>query len=191
MLPSGMAEATAKDEADLPEESEKKKTTKAKAAPKPGAPHMALRIALGTAGLLLVVGFFLPWLKLEELATVSGMQLVIDDNPVIRALVGNDTQRWLLLLVPGFGLALTAVGFLGVRYSGHISAVIGLLIVLYGLVTVIIFFFQKTGIGLWLILGGSFLAVAAGAFAWARQRSAAPPKPKKKADKSERADEKK
>ena len=184
MLPSGMAEATAKDDADLLEETDDKKVKKSKAAPKAGEPHMALRIVLGTAGLLLVVGFFLPWLKLEEIATVSGMQLVIDDNPVIRALVGDDTQRWLLLLVPGFGLALTAVGFLGVRYSGHIAAVLGLLIVLYGLVTTIIFFFQKTGIGLWLILAGSLLAVAAGAFAWARQRAAAPPKPKKaKADK--------
>jgi len=154
--------------------------TKASAQPTRGQPHMALRIALGTAGLLLLVGFFLPWLKLEEVATVSGMQLVIDNNPIIRALVGDDVQRWMLLLVPGFGLALTAVGFLGIRYSGHISAVLGLLIVLYGVITMIIFFFQKTGVGLWLIVIGALLAVGAGAFAWARSRGEAAAAPKKK-----------
>ncbi|MGE0787668.1 MAG: hypothetical protein AB7S26_18480 [Sandaracinaceae bacterium] len=150
--------------------------------PKPkavgGQPHIVLRIVLGTAGLSLVIGFFLPWLQLGEgaavsgMQTVSGMDLVINTNPVIRALVDDDIQRYLLLLVPGFGLALTAVGFLGVRYSGHIAAVLGLLIVLYGVITVIVFFFQKTGVGLWLILVGSILAVAAGTFAWARARSA-------------------
>ncbi len=150
----------------------KKRKKKASPAPRPGAPHLALRIALGTAGLLMVIGFFLPWLKLEDLATVSGMQLVIDDNPVIRALVGDDTQRWLLLVIPGFGLALTAVGFLGVRYSGHIAAVMGLLIVLYGVITMILFLFQKTGLGLWLIVIGAIVAVAAGTFAWARSRAA-------------------
>lgn len=158
------------------DEKKSKKKKKTKPSAKPGQPHMVLRIVLGTAGLLLVVGFFLPWLKLEELATVSGMQLVIDENPVIRALVGNDTQRYLLLLIPGFGLALTAVGFLGVRYSGHIAAVLGVLIVLYGVVTLIIFFFQKTGVGLWLILVGAILAIAAGTFAWARSRTPKEPK---------------
>lgn len=145
-----------------------------------GAPHMALRILLGTAGLLLVVGFFLPWLRIELpaaggetvlLREISGMNLVTDGEPTIRALVG-DTQRWLLLAIPVFGLALTAVGFLGFRWSGIVAAILGLSLVGYGVVTVVLFFFQKTALGLWLILGGTFLAVAAGMFTFLRARQA-------------------
>src|SRR5690606_25937348 len=33
---------------------------------KSGAPHLALRIVLGMAGLLLVVGFFLPWVQIDR-----------------------------------------------------------------------------------------------------------------------------
>lgn len=146
-----------------------------------GAPHIMLRILLGTAGLLLVVGFFLPWLRIElpgadgaesvVLQEISGMTLVADDEPTIRALVG-DTQRWLLLAIPVFGLALTAVGFMGFRWSGIVAAVLGLSLVGYGVVTVVLFFFQKTALGLWLILGGTFLAVAAGMFTFLRARQA-------------------
>ena len=141
---------------------------------------MALRILLGTAGLLLVVGFFLPWLRIELpaaggetvlLREISGMNLVTDGEPTIRALVG-DTQRWLLLAIPVFGLALTAVGFLGFRWSGIVAAILGLSLVGYGVVTVVLFFFQKTALGLWLILGGTFLAVAAGMFTFLRARQA-------------------
>lgn len=144
---------------------------KAKAAPKPGTPHIALRIILGASGLLLVVGFFLPWINLES-TTVSGLELVSSSDPIIVALIGNQAQKWILLLIPVFGVALTAIGFLGVRYSGHISAALGVLIVGYGVVTVIIFFFQKTGIGMWLILGGAFIAISAGLITFLRTRAA-------------------
>ena len=138
---------------------------------KPGTPHIVLRIVLGAAGLLLVVGFFLPWINLES-STVSGLELVTSDDPIIVALVGQEAQKWILLLIPLFGIALTAIGFLGVRYSGHISAILGILIVGYGIVTVIIFFFQKTGVGLWLILGGAFISITAGLVTFLRSRGA-------------------
>ena len=157
----------ADDGADEADEKKKKKEE-----PKHGAPHLLVRLFLGAAGLLLIVGFFLPWLNLddEDLQTVSGMQLVMDNHRVILALVGEDTQRWLLLLIPGFGVALTGVAVAGVRYSGPIAALLGILIVGYGIVTVIIFFFQKTGLGLWLILLGAFLSVATGVVAFVRAR---------------------
>ena len=68
--------------------------------------------------------------------------------------------------------ALTAVGFLGFRWSGIVAAILGLSLVGYGVVTVVLFFFQKTALGLWLILGGTFLAVAAGMFTFLRARQA-------------------
>jgi len=154
--------------ADGEDEGDKKKD---RGAAKPGAPHIVLRIVLGAAGLLLVVGFFLPWINLES-SSVSGLELVTSDDPIIVALVGQQAQKWILLLIPVFGVALTAIGFLGVRYSGHISAVLGILIVGYGIVTVIVFFFQKTGLGLWLILGGAFIAITAGLVTFLRTRAA-------------------
>lgn len=162
---------------------EQKGNKLAKKEKKPAAanqPHMALRIFLGASGILLIVGFFLPWLTYATLPSVSGLQLVFDEAPEVRRLVPEETMRWLLLAVPGFGVALTAVGFLGLRWSGQVSAVLGVLLLLYGLVTFIIFFFQFTGVGLWLVLGGSFLAIFAGAVTWARARALAPPKKLKK-----------
>ena len=139
---------------------------------KPGTPPLLLRLVLGVSGLLLLVGFFLPWIKLSggDIESVSGLGLVMADQEAIRALIGEDSQRFVLLLIPGFGVALTAVGFLGMRYSGQIAAVLGILIVGYGMVTMVIMFFEKTGYGMWLILGGAFLAVAAGTITFIRSR---------------------
>lgn len=142
----------------------------APAASKPG-PHIALRIVLGTAGLLLVVGFFLPWVQFADDAKHSGLDLVIENDHAIRQTIG-ETQRWILLVVPVLGIVLTAVGFLGFRWSGVVSAVIGLLLLGYGAVTVVIIFFQSTGLGLWLIVGGAFLALASGILVTVRARLA-------------------
>lgn len=141
--------------------------------PKHAAPHLVLRILLGTAGLLLVVGFFLPWLQLGDLTNISGMQLVVADSVLVRQAI-NDTQRWILLVIPVLGLALTAVGFLGFRWSGIVGAIVGLLVIGYGVVTVVTIFFQTTAVGLWLILAGSFLALGVGLFAVIRARQTKP-----------------
>lgn len=165
---------------DTGEPEPKKERKSAAPEAKAGAPHLILRIALGAAGLLLLVGFFLPWVGIEYGATgdtpgeiqrdldYSGFKLATSDDDFVRAAAGSDTQRNLLWLIPVFGLALTAVGFLGFRWSGPLGAVLGVLLVGYGAVTVIIIFFQNTRLGLWLILGGAFLAIAAGAFSTAR-----------------------
>ena len=162
---------------EKPGASEKKPDAKA---PPAGSPHIVLRIVLGAAGLLLLVGFFLDWLKIEGpqgTETVSGLGLVMADHPVVRGLIGQGGQRYALLAIPAFGAALSAIGFLGVRYSGQIAAALGVLIVGYGVVTVLVFFFQKTGVGLWLVLGGAFVAIAAGFLTYARSRGAAAKKP--------------
>ncbi len=163
--------ADADDDKDLKLDDDKDELATKEAGPKPGAPHIVLRIVLGVSGLLLLVGFFLPWLKLADHDAVSGIDLVLGSGDFAQSLVGQGSQRYVLLLIPGFGVALTAVGFLGVRYSGQIAALLGVLIVGSGMVTVVIFFFQKTGIGLWLILLGAFIAVAAGTITFARSRS--------------------
>lgn len=135
-----------------------------------GAPPLALRIALGAAGLLLVVGFFLPWLQLPS-DTHSGLTLVFETDRDVREMVG-ETQRWVLLVIPVLGVGLTAVGFMGFRWAGPVAVGIGLLLLAYGVVTVVMLFFQHTAVGLWLVVGGAFLAVSAGMVGWLRARSA-------------------
>lgn len=157
------------DQGGAPEE---KPPAKAKA----GTPPMALRIVLGTAGLLLVVGFFLPWVQIDR-EMRSGLELVVETDPDVRELV-DDTQRWVLLVIPVLGAALTAIGFLGLRGSSAAGTIVGLLLLAYGFVTVVLLFFQRTGLGLWLIVTATILAFGAGLFAMLRGRNArqSPPK---------------
>lgn len=162
-----MADRTAKDEVD---EGEVEASRPAARADKPGAPHLALRIMLGAAGLLLVIGFFLPWIQLPD-DSHSGLSLVFDTNRNVREMVG-ETQRWILLVIPVLGVGLTAVGFMGFRWAGPVAVSIGLLLLAYGVVTVVMLFFQHTAEGLWLIVGGAFLSLSGGMLAWLRARSA-------------------
>lgn len=156
----------------------------AKKSADPNAPHIVLRLVLGVAGLMLVVGFFLPWIRLDAVnpqqaaqaggdtvAFVSGLEIAVGGDTLITTAAGA-TPWAVLFLIPLFGAALAAVGFLGNRWSGVIGALLGLVIVLYGLVTVVMLFFRTTNYGLWVVLGGAFLAVAGGTIAWARRRSA-------------------
>jgi predicted ferric reductase len=143
------------------------------AGPKPGAPHMLLRIVLGTAGLLLVVGFFLPWIEWDREA-FSGLNLMLDADPGIRSAVG-ETRRWILLAIPVRGVALTAIGFMGFRWSAAVAAGIGLLLIGYGVVTVVALFFQTTALGLWLIVAAALIALGAGVIALVRGRIAKHP----------------
>lgn len=138
--------------------------------------HIALRIALGAAGLCLLIGFFLPWMSLpsetptgSEIVQISGLSIVAVDSAATRLVMG-DGQRLLVLAVPAFGLALTAIGFLGFRWAGPIALVCGVVVVGYGVARLIILFFQVTGVGLWLVVIGALTAIIAGAIAWGRLR---------------------
>lgn len=166
-----MAEDVLDDEAL--EGSAAKVEAKTKAGPKPGAPHMLLRIVLGTAGLLLVVGFFLDWITIPS-QSLSGLELVTNEDRDIREAVG-ETRRWILLAIPALGVALTAIGFLGLRWSAAVAAGIGLVLIVYGIVTVVALFIETTEVGLWLILAASFLALGSGLVTLIRGRMAKHP----------------
>jgi hypothetical protein len=118
----------------------------------------------------LVIGFFLPWIQLPD-DNHSGLSLVFDDNRNVREMVG-DTQRWVLLVIPVLGIGLTAVGFMGFRWAGPVAVSIGLTLLAYGVVTVVMLFFQHTAVGLWFVVGGAFLSLSAGMVGWLRARSA-------------------
>lgn len=147
-----------------------------KEGPPQTAAQLAIRIALGTSGLLLVIGFFLPWLNLgPELGSLSGFEIITSDNRAVLHAAGD--HRWILLLIPVLGLALTAIGYLGFRWSGIVGAVVGLLVIGYGAVTVVMLFFRTTAIGIWLILIGAFIAVGVGVFSVIRARAEREAKP--------------
>ena len=133
------------------------------------ATSLFVRIALGTAGLCLVIGFFLPWINLNTQSSVSGLGLVASDDHVIRAAF-DGAQRWLLLLIPILGILLTAIGFLGFRWSTKVAALVGLTIIGFGFVTLILIFIERTGYGLWLVFTGAFLSLVLGIFPWLRAR---------------------
>lgn len=173
MLPStAMADDTNEAE-PVSSDDDAKEQVPEKQAPKTQRPHIVLRVLLVVAGGLLIAGFFFfPWLKLET-GEISGLQLVIERNPDIRALIGDDAQVWLLGLVPAFGVALIGVGASGFRHSGIVAAILGVLLIGASMVTLVILFFQVTGLGLWLSLLGAFTAIGAGSIAFARSRSQA------------------
>ena len=171
------------DAASLKSMGDTKKAKAKKKGAEPGAPPLILRIVLGLSGVMLVAGFFLPWIRLEAInpersarlaqteapTFVSGLEIAVGGNTLITTVTA--AAPWeVLFLIPLLGAALAAVGFLGNRWSGVIGAALGVLIVGYGLVTVILLFFSTTSYGLWIVLGGAFVAVAAGTLAWVRGR---------------------
>jgi amino acid transporter len=168
--------AEAEDLKDLDKPAEGRRIEVKKEGPPQTAAQLAIRIALGTAGILLLVGFFMPWLNLGELrigddmrGTVSGLDLVLSNEAEVVRTLG--VHRWIILLIPVLGVALAAVGYLGFRWSGIVGAGIGIVVIGYGVVTVVLLFFRTTAFGIWMILIGTFLAVGIGAFSFIRSRA--------------------
>jgi hypothetical protein len=143
-------------------------TTEARPAAPKGVKAMLSRIALGAAGLGLLVGFFMPWLKLGAAMTVSGFGLMLSAGEVVEALTGP--HRMLLFAIPMFGLALLGAAVFAPRFAGWVGLVAGTLIIVYGLVTVISVFLAATGAGMWIVVFASLGALVAGVLGLARSK---------------------
>lgn len=131
-----------------------------KAEPKSSPLLLVLNVLMGCIGLTMIVAFFLPWYQEAaemgvEVATHNGFDLA-----VATSLVG--TPSALLFLVPVLGAALTAVSFLRLRFSPHIGIAIAVALLGYGLYVLLMMFVQHTAIGLWLVTGGTFVALLLG-----------------------------
>jgi hypothetical protein len=111
--------------------------------------------------LCLLVGFAFPWLKFGA-AEYRGYELVFPPASDIIVLSAIGNARWILLFVPVLGIALTAVGFLGFRWSGVVGLGISVLIIGYGVFAVVYLFFQVTGYGLWIVLAGALIGLIVG-----------------------------
>jgi hypothetical protein len=115
------------------------------------------------AGLALIAGFFLPWIDIGGFFQVSGLQMVLHGE-------GSSTAaRVALAALPLVGLALIVAAAGNARAARALGFFVGGGILLYFFGSIAWGFLKTTGVGLWLVLGGSALALVAGLSA-ARRR---------------------
>lgn len=125
-----------------------------------GLRTMVLRVVLALSGLVMFVGFFLPWMQLGELMEASGFQLILGSGEMADRFFGP--QRWVLLTVPVLGTLLVIVAVIGHRIVAWIAVLAGLTVLGFGLLRLLTFFFETTGMGVWLIVSAAFIALAGG-----------------------------
>lgn len=121
------------------------------------------------AGIGLLIGFFLPWLRMGDLAAVSGLTLMVSSGTVVDVLTGP--ARGLLIIIPVCGGALVASGLFTPRLAPMAALASGFAIMAFGIFTLARAFIQTVGPGMWLVVGSALLAAAVGIAAWARMRS--------------------
>ncbi|MEM6275008.1 MAG: hypothetical protein AAF735_07190 [Myxococcota bacterium] len=123
--------------------------------------HIRLRSGAIIAGVSLLVGYVLPWVQIGEMARVSGLELTISDNIVIRNALGS-FQRRLILVVPLLGAILLVMGIRDMRWLRWATLGSSLTLLLLGIVVLLNLFLQVTSIGLWLILIGLLVSFVIG-----------------------------
>jgi len=131
---------------------------------------LALRAIVFLAGLGLLVGFFLPWLRFGEIAAVSGLSLMVSSGTAVDALAGP--SRGLLILIPVCGAAMVGTSFLGPRASILAALSSGVAILAFGLFTLARIFLETVGSGMWIVVVSALMAIGAGIAGIARIRSA-------------------
>lgn len=135
------------------------------------AGDQALRGVVSLAGLGLLVGFFLPWLRFGQVAAVSGLSLMVSSGQAVDALAGP--SRGLLILIPACGAGLIACSAFGPRLSVVAGLTAGIAIFGVGLFTLARVFLETMGSGMWVVAGSALLAVGAGIAGILRRGSAA------------------
>jgi hypothetical protein len=125
-------------------------------------PHVVMRALLGFSGLSLLVGFFLPWVRVpaaEDGSTSevleTGFNLVFQNNV-------QGTPSVLVMLVPILGALLSAASFMGFRYAAQTAITVSMSMLLYGLYVLFSMFVHLTAYGLWTVAGGTFVILLLG-----------------------------
>lgn len=154
------ADTAEKEEQEEEQPAAEQRAKKSKAEPRP--PSMVLRVALALAGLVLLSGFFLPWIT-----ETSGFELVINDDNL------PSSQRIILALCPLVAVALTLAGVLGFRGSVWVGIIAGAAVLAYALFTIAYLLYQMIDVGLWMVLASALIAFAGGVFAklWAAKKA--------------------
>lgn len=110
---------------------------------------------MGVAGIALVVGFFMPWIDLGGLVSVSGWDLVRDSHISLGT-------RAIFALCPVVGAALAIAAFGGSRSTATVSVAAGLGVLGYTGFKIAYTFAKITGWGLWLVLAAGVVALIFG-----------------------------
>jgi hypothetical protein len=110
---------------------------------------------MGIAGIALVVGFFMPWIDLGGLVSVSGWDLVRDSHISLGT-------RVIFALCPILGAALAFAAFGGSRNAAKVSIAAGLGVLGYTGFKIAYTFAKITGWGLWLVLAAGVVALIFG-----------------------------
>lgn len=130
------------------------------------AAHVVTRIVAGAAGLTLVVGFFLPWVKAGDLAVLSGFALLVSSGTMTDVLAGP--SRALLFAIPAAGAAIVACSFISAKAAARASLSCGLAILIFGFYAVARAFLASTGPGMWLVVLAALIATGVGLVATTR-----------------------
>jgi hypothetical protein len=134
------------------------------------AGHQATRAVVLVAGLGLLVGFFLPWMRFGDFAALSGLSLMVSSGTAVDALAGP--SRGLLVIIPVCGAALVASAILAPRFAALVSLVSGIAILAFGLFTLARLFFETVGPGMWVVVVSAFAAAGVGVAYLASDRDA-------------------
>jgi hypothetical protein len=117
---------------------------------------LAMRSLLALCGAGLVLGFFMRWMTIGRIVSVSGFTLMVTQGEAVTMLSGGN--RWLLFTVPALGVSLLLGAFSGRRVTLWIGLLGALAVLGFGFFAVVQLFFQTTGFGMWLVVVSAFLA---------------------------------
>lgn len=115
------------------------------------------RLAAGLAGAALLIGFLLPWLDVGGLfgaTKASGLDMALEAK-------GVSVLRVVLVVVPVSGATLVAAALKGGVLAARVSLVVGLALLGFGIYQVGKSFLAVTGLGLWLVIGATLVAIVA------------------------------
>lgn len=132
------------------------------------AEFQGTRAVAFAAGLGLLIGFFLPWMRFGQVAVLSGLSLMVSSGTGIDALAGP--ARGLLVIIPVSGAALIASALFAPRLSPVVSLLSGFAILAFGLFTLARLFLQTVGFGMWVVVLSALVATGMGIAALSRPR---------------------
>ncbi|MGD8861013.1 MAG: hypothetical protein PVI30_13480 [Myxococcales bacterium] len=127
---------------------------------------MAVRVVLGIAGLGLLLGFFMPWLQLGSVMSVSGFGLVVSGGEMVEEMSGP--HRGLLVVIPASALLLFMAAVRGHWIAVWLGIGTGAAVLAYGFYTLLRLFLDSTGMGMWIVVLSALLALGTGLFARGR-----------------------
>jgi hypothetical protein len=115
-----------------------------------------MRFLFALCGLGLVAGFFMRWMTIGQILSVSGFTLMMTQGDAVALLSGGN--RWLLFVVPVFGVLLLLGAFTGRRFALWAGLLAGVFVLGFGFYAVVRAFFQTTGLGMWVVVASAFMA---------------------------------